>query len=153
MVSEHWIRSIVASLLGSWPFIRSIYCPGYRRVSPIEEIDLSGDGGGMRRLTDLKQSHPSTPSPITGGAAGVHLPIYQPTSEIRKAGEKQLSQGGISIWNQPWCSVWKSLPNHITDSAMTLHLPTKVSHLWNDRKEWDISKVSRSLILKFQMKF
>lgn len=65
----------------------------------------------------------------------------------------QLSQGDISIWNQPWCSVWKSLPNHITDSAMTLHLPTKVSHLWNDRKEWDISKVSRSLILKFQMKF
>uniref|UniRef100_J3M5K6 Reverse transcriptase zinc-binding domain-containing protein n=1 Tax=Oryza brachyantha TaxID=4533 RepID=J3M5K6_ORYBR len=54
----------------------------------------------------------------------------------------QLSQGDISIWNQPCCDIWEKIHEHNNTTALSLHLPSKVSELWTNQKSWNTPLIS-----------
>lgn len=81
-------------------------------------------------------------------------PTYVPKStfwasilNIREHLEKhvtiQLVEGNTSIWNQPWCSIWKEMHDRLNLEQSDYQIPNKVSDLWiTNSKRWDASKIT-----------
>jgi len=55
----------------------------------------------------------------------------------------QLIEGNTSIWNQPWCPMWKDMHNLLNLEQTNYQIPDKVSDLWmTNTKEWDACKIT-----------
>lgn len=68
--------------------------------------------------------------------------ILQVREILEEASIWQISQGNVSIWNQPWCSIWKNIHDHINLDNLPSQMPNLVSDLWDERKNWDIQKIT-----------
>ena len=55
----------------------------------------------------------------------------------------QITQGNISIWTSPWCSVWERIYDHLIIQNSDFVYPAKVLDLWNSgHKSWNGQLIS-----------
>ncbi|EEE50807.1 hypothetical protein OsJ_31193 [Oryza sativa Japonica Group] len=69
--------------------------------------------------------------------------ILQVRDVLEEASVWQLSKGDISIWSQPWCSIWKNIHDQLNLDNLPFHMPDKVSDLWDENKNWDAQKITQ----------